>query len=242
MKTTLGGISRLFFFFFNLWGLKEKLLAPGPQNKRCLKAPSTGSTTAGRAWAVTGAQACQTSQLQSSFCISRPVPGSAQDIPMSVSSVVCCSLYLECPFHLSTDVLIILITQGSFSPFPSTQLEVYLWDKPDWFYLLFFFLLFKAAPEAYGSSWTRGQIGAAASGLCHSSWQCWILNQLSRARDWTWILMNTSQVCYRWATKGTPDFIFIFFFSIFCRFRATPMAYRHFQAKGQVRAAAAGLS
>ena len=37
-----------------------------------------------------------------------------------------------------------------------------------------------------------------------SSWQCWILNSLGKARDWTHILMDTSRVCYRWATMGTP--------------------------------------
>ena len=32
----------------------------------------------------------------------------------------------------------------------------------------FFFLLFRAGPVAYGSSWARGQTGAAAVGLHHS--------------------------------------------------------------------------
>ena len=32
--------------------------------------------------------------------------------------------------------------------------------------------------------------------LHHSSWQCWILNPLSKARDRTCILMDTSWVCY----------------------------------------------
>ena len=31
----------------------------------------------------------------------------------------------------------------------------------------FFFLLFRAAPAAYGSSQTRGRIGATAHDLCH---------------------------------------------------------------------------
>ena len=31
--------------------------------------------------------------------------------------------------------------------------------------------------------------------ICQSSWQCWILNALSEARDRTQILMVTSQVC-----------------------------------------------
>ena len=40
--------------------------------------------------------------------------------------------------------------------------------------------------------------------LHHSSWQHWILNPLSRARDQTCVLMDTSQVHYHWATMGTP--------------------------------------
>ena len=39
--------------------------------------------------------------------------------------------------------------------------------------------------------------------LYHSSWQCWILNQLSRARDRAHVLMDTSWVCYCQATTGT---------------------------------------
>ena len=63
---------------------------------------------------------------------------------------------------------------------------------------------------AYGSFQARGQIGAAADGLCHShsnvdsepicdlrhhSWQRQILNPLSKAKDQTQVLMDTSQVC-----------------------------------------------
>ena len=53
-----------------------------------------------------------------------------------------------------------------------------------------------AIPTAYGSSWPRGQIGAAIAGLHHSHgntgskphlhhslWQCQILNSLSQATD-----------------------------------------------------------
>ena len=39
----------------------------------------------------------------------------------------------------------------------------------------------------------------------HSSQQCWILNPLSKARDWTQILMDPSQVCFRCTTTGTPS-------------------------------------
>ena len=40
--------------------------------------------------------------------------------------------------------------------------------------------------------------------LHHSSQQCWILNPLSEARNWTWVLMNASQVRFHWAMMGTP--------------------------------------
>jgi len=45
--------------------------------------------------------------------------------------------------------------------------------------------------------------------LHHSSQQCQILNPLSEARDWTYILMDTSQVHYHWATMGTSKNGFI---------------------------------
>ena len=64
---------------------------------------------------------------------------------------------------------------------------------------------------AYGGSKARGQIRATAAGLhhstCdlhHSSWQCQILNPLSKARDWTCVLMEASQIHFLWAMTGTP--------------------------------------
>ena len=80
--------------------------------------------------------------------------------------------------------------------------------------------LFRATPLAYGSSQARGQVGAAAASLCHShsnaeskqvcnlhhiSQQCWILNPLSKNRDRTRVLMDTSWVHYPWAMMGTPN-------------------------------------
>ena len=45
-----------------------------------------------------------------------------------------------------------------------------------------------------------------------SSWQCRILiNPQSGARDWTYILMDTSCIRYHWATMGTPDQCFLKF-------------------------------
>ena len=79
---------------------------------------------------------------------------------------------------------------------------------------------FRAAPKAYGSCQARDRIGAAAPSLhhspsnmgservCdlyHSSWQRWIPNSLSEARDQTCILMVTSQIRFHCTTMGTPQ-------------------------------------
>ena len=40
--------------------------------------------------------------------------------------------------------------------------------------------------------------------LHHSSWQCWIPNS-SKGRDWSCILMDTSQIHFCSATMGTPN-------------------------------------
>ena len=40
--------------------------------------------------------------------------------------------------------------------------------------------------------------------LHHSSQQCQIPDPLSEARDWTHILMDTSQICFHWAMMGIP--------------------------------------
>ena len=65
------------------------------------------------------------------------------------------------------------------------------------------FFVFWATPEAYGGSEARSWIRAAAASLHHSSWQRWTVNPLSKARDWTCVLMDDRFVC-RWATMGTP--------------------------------------
>ena len=80
------------------------------------------------------------------------------------------------------------------------------------------FLLFRAAPAAYGGSQVRGPIGATAAGLHHSYSHVGsqprlqptrqILNPLSEARDRTPILMDASEVCYCWVTIGTPIIFF----------------------------------
>ena len=57
-----------------------------------------------------------------------------------------------------------------------------------------FFSLFRAVPLAYEGSQARGQIGAVAAGLHHSSPQRWILKPLSEAKDRTRNLMVPSRV------------------------------------------------
>ena len=41
--------------------------------------------------------------------------------------------------------------------------------------------------------------------LHHSSWQHWIFNPLSKARDWACVLMNTNWICFCCTTTGTPS-------------------------------------
>ena len=41
--------------------------------------------------------------------------------------------------------------------------------------------------------------------LHHSSWQCQIPHPLSKARDQTQVLIDSRQICFHWATIGTPS-------------------------------------
>ena len=55
--------------------------------------------------------------------------------------------------------------------------------------------------------------------LHHSSWQHQILSLLSKARDWTGILMDTTQVHYHWATMGIlRSFLLFCFLCVFVVF------------------------
>ena len=40
--------------------------------------------------------------------------------------------------------------------------------------------------------------------LHHSSWQCWVLNPLIKARDQTFVLTVASEIRFHGATAGTP--------------------------------------
>ena len=45
--------------------------------------------------------------------------------------------------------------------------------------------------------------------LYHRSWQCWIHNPLSKARDRNLILTDTSRICFHCITKRTPETIVV---------------------------------
>ena len=64
--------------------------------------------------------------------------------------------------------------------------------------------------------------------LHHSLWQCWILNPRSGTEDQTLVLMNTSQVCYIWATMGTPFGLFLNTSKTFPQLQSKPLSIRQF--------------
>ena len=77
--------------------------------------------------------------------------------------------------------------------------------------------------------------------LHHNLQQCQILNPLSKAKNWTHILMDTMSGSQPAESQWElPDF-FLFCFVLFCLFRATPAAYGGSQARDRIRTVATGL-
>ena len=91
------------------------------------------------------------------------------------------------------------------------------------FFFFFNFLLFRAAPAAYGSSQNRGQTGATATSLLtiatatwdltcvcslhNSSWQCWSLIHWARPGIKpvsSWKLVRFIPAAPQWALPGSP--------------------------------------
>ena len=91
--------------------------------------------------------------------------------------------------------------------------------------IFYFFFLFRATPKAYGSSQAMAWIRTAAAGLhySHSNVGCgiWAMSvtytpqltatldplPLSKARDRTCVLVDTSCIRYRWATRELHDIL-----------------------------------
>ena len=132
---------------------------------------------------------------------------------------------------------------------PPKSFKIFFFKGRLLFTLFIYFCLFKATPAAYGSSWARHQIGAAAADLCHnhsntqilaksahdSSWQSMILNPMSKAKDQTRILMDNNRVHYHWAMTGPP---FFFFFPLLM---ASSAAHGNSQARDCIHAAATAM-
>ena len=108
-------------------------------------------------------------------------------------------------------------------PWPFFLLKNIYWKTPFFFLFLFFFLV-SATHAAYGNSrlgvesdlqlpaYTTATATPDPSSifdLHHSSQQHRILNPLSKARDWTRVLMDTGWVHYHWAPTGTPKHPFL---------------------------------
>ena len=93
------------------------------------------------------------------------------------------------------------------------------WNKFFFFFFFFFFVFLGPQPqrmevprlgvesELQLLTYTIATATQDRNQVCtlHSSQQCQIPNPLSEARDWTWVLMDTSWVCYCWAMMGTPN-------------------------------------
>ena len=112
-------------------------------------------------------------------------------------------------------------------------------------YDFFFLCFFRATPVAYRGSQAKGQIWATAASLCHShgnvrskrfcelyqnSWKCQIPDLLSKARDWTCILMDKSHIRFCCATMGIPEAFNFFIYiisSLQCKTSCNMMRHGH---------------
>ena len=57
---------------------------------------------------------------------------------------------------------------------------------------------------AYPTATTMPDLSCVCNLHCSSRWQHCILNPLNKARNRTCVLMDTSQICFHWATMGIP--------------------------------------
>ena len=118
--------------------------------------------------------------------------------------------HLHCNFFLSFFCFLGLHPQHTEVPRPGVELDLQL-------------LAYAIAT----ATWESRRV----CDLDHSSQQHWILNPLRKARDWTCILIDTSQVHYPWATTGTPA---IFFKLANYIFRAVLDVQKHWAQKYRV--------
>ena len=108
----------------------------------------------------------------------------------------------------------------------------------------FYFCLFRATPLAYGSSQARGQIRAAAAGLHHShsntaSLTHWLRPGIKSTSSWIPVGFFPAKPRRELLTAILSFFLSMYLFILL--FRATPTVYGGSQARGRIRARAAGL-
>ena len=124
------------------------------------------------------------------------------------------------PAWEQTLMLQLLQLEAAVPPEPSSLLDPCILMDTSWvLYFILIFWLFRAAPEAYGSSqggveselqllaYTTATATRDPSQICHlhhSSWQCQMADPLSEARDRTQSLMDTSRIRFHCAVTGTP--------------------------------------
>ena len=80
-------------------------------------------------------------------------------------------------------------------------------------------------PPVYAAA-TATQNPSHICDLHHSSWQHWILNPLSEARDQTRNLMVPSQIHFRCAMMGTPPLSFLILSFSKCKLGTVLLAHR----------------
>ena len=111
--------------------------------------------------------------------------------------------------------------------------HLYIFFSEQVFYSFFFFFLVFLEPQLWHmevpslgveselqlQAYSTATITWDPNHICdlyHSSWQCRILNSLSEARDWTWVLIDISQILNLLSHNRNSLVIFKFCFVLFC--------------------------
>ena len=126
---------------------------------------------------------------------------------------------IESEWQLSLNPLLQARDQTHASPRHCSRI-LFLFSFP--FFLPFLPCLFRAAPMDMEVHRLRDKSGlqlpayttatrdpSCICDLHHSSWQHWNLNPLRKARDQNLTFMDTSWVCYHWATTRIPTTYFL---------------------------------
>ena len=123
-----------------------------------------------------------------------------------------------CSFNVSQTSIICKPLNFLLNPYST---HIHLIYNIIWIHLFFFFFVFLGLHprhmefprlgvelELEPPACTIATATPNMSGVCdlhHSSWQGQILNLLSEARNRIWVLVDTRQIFFRWATTGTPE-------------------------------------